>query len=127
MTIVQGSKRFVESPFKLEEDFEELIRSQAKILFGKNTIFIYTKRKLKGVVLGASIPDGFLFDLTDVHNPEFYLVEVELQKHDFYRHIFPQITKFFGFFRSSTSQNDLVKKLFAIIDADLPLTDKSLG
>jgi hypothetical protein len=71
--------------------------------------------------LGATIPDGFLFDLTDVENPEFYLVEVELQKHDFYKHIFPQITKFFGFFRSPTSQNDLVEKLFNIINADTVL------
>ena len=118
MTILQGTKRFVEVQFKLEDDFEELVRERSKILFGKDTIFIYTKRKLKGVALGASIPDGFLFDLTDLENPEFYLVEVELQKHDFYRHIFPQITKFFSFFRSSTSQNDLVEKLFSIINAD---------
>jgi predicted transport protein len=121
MTILQGNKRFVEAQFKLEDDFEELVRSQSKMLFGKDTIFIYTKRKLKGVVLGATIPDGFLFDLTDLENPEFYLVEVELQKHDFYKHIFPQITKFFGFFRSQTSQNDLVEKLFSIINADTAL------
>ena len=92
MTILQGNKRFIETQYKTEDDFEELIQSQSKTLFGKDTIFIYTKRKLKGVVLGATIPDGFLFDLTDLENPEFYLVEVELQKHDFYRHIFPQIT-----------------------------------
>jgi predicted transport protein len=121
MTLLQGNKRFVESQFKLEDDFEELVRSQSKILFGKDTIFIYTKRKLKGVVLGSTIPDGFLFDLTDLENPEFYLVEIELQKHDFYRHIFPQITKFFGFFRSPSSQNDLVEKLYSIINADAAL------
>jgi len=121
MTILQGNKRFIETQYKTEDDFEELIQSQSKTLFGKDTIFIYTKRKLKGVVLGATIPDGFLFDLTDLENPEFYLVEVELQKHDFYRHIFPQITKFFGFFRSPASQNDLVEKLFSIINADATL------
>ncbi len=121
MTILEGNKRFVEAQYKLEDDFEELIRSQSKALFGKDTIFIYTKRKLKGVILGATIPDGFLFDLTDLENPEFYLVEIELQKHDFYKHIFPQITKFFGFFRSTASQNDLVEKLFSIINADAAL------
>jgi predicted transport protein len=121
MTILQSNKRFVESPFTSEEDFEELIRDQSKALFGKDTIFIYTKRKLKSVVLGASIPDGFLFDMTDMENPEFYLVEVELQKHGFYEHIFPQITKFFGFFRSPASQNNLVEKLFADINSDAGL------
>lgn len=121
MTILQSNKRFIEFQFKLEDDFEELIREQSKTLFGKDTIFIYTKKKLKGVALGSTIPDGFLFDLTDLENPEFYLVEVELRKHDFYKHIFPQITKFFGFFRSSASQNDLVEKLFSIINADATL------
>ncbi len=118
MTILQGNKRFVEAQFESEDDFERLIRDQSKILFGKDTIFIYTKRKVKGVALGASIPDGFLFDMTDLENPEFYLVEVELQTHDFYRHIFPQITKFFGFFRNPASQNELVEKLFSVINAD---------
>jgi len=118
MTILEGNKRFVECRFKSEEEFEELIRSQSKMLFGENTIFVTTKRKLSGLTLGATIPDGFLFDMTDVENPEFYLVEVELHKHDFYRHIFPQITKFFGFFRNAASQADLVEKLFAIINTD---------
>jgi hypothetical protein len=61
VTILQGNRRFVESHYRLEEDFEELIRSQSKVLFGKDTIFIYTKCKLDGVVLGATIPDGCLF------------------------------------------------------------------
>ena len=120
MTILQGNKRFVETQFKLEKDLEELVRSQSKILFGENTIFI-TKRKLKGLVLGNTIPDGFLFDLTEAENPEFYLVEFELQQHDFNRHICPQITKFFGFFRNTASQNNLAKNLFSIISADLVL------
>jgi hypothetical protein len=121
MIILQDNKRFVETQFKLESDFEEFVRIRSKTLFGEGTIFISTKRKLKGLVLGATIPDGFLFDLTDLENPKFYLVEVELQKHDFYRHIFPQITKFFGFFRNSTSQNHLAKNLFAIISDDAVL------
>jgi predicted transport protein len=44
-----------------------------------------------------------------------------LQKHKFYEHIFPQITKFFGFFRSPASQNDLVEKLFSLINTDVSL------
>lgn len=121
MTILQGNKRFIENQFSSEDVFEELIRQQSKLLFGKETIFIYTKRKVSAVSLGASIPDGFLFDLTDMENPEFYLVEVELEKHDFYKHIFPQITKFFGFYRNPASQNDLVEKLFSIINTETSL------
>lgn len=123
MTLVQSSKRFIEAPFKYEEDFEELIRHQSKVLFGRDSIFMYTKRKLKGAALGASIPDGFLFDLSDLKDPAFYLVEIELQSHDFFKHIFPQITKFFGFFRPA-SQNELVEKLFSVISADVALKNE---
>jgi len=121
MNILQGNKRFVETQFEYEEDFEELVRSQSKILFGEDTIFIYTKRKLKGLVLGNTIPDGFLFDLTDLENPEFYLVEVELQEHDFHRHMLSQVTKFIGFFHSLASQNGLMENLFSLINADTAL------
>jgi len=38
MTILQGNKRFIESQYKSEDDFEELIRSQSKVLFGKDTM-----------------------------------------------------------------------------------------
>ena len=124
MTILQSTKRFIEFRFNLEVELEDLIRAQSTLFFGKDTIFISTKRKLTGSVLGDSVPDGFLFDLADLENPEFYLVEVELQKHDFYRHIFPQVTKFFGFFRNSASQNKLVEQLYSIIDSDAAIKDQ---
>jgi predicted transport protein len=54
----------------------------------------------------------------DKDNPEFYLVEAELATHDFFRHIFPQVTKFFGFFKNPKSQADLVEKIFTIINND---------
>jgi predicted transport protein len=59
-----------------------------------------------------------LFDLSDQNSPEFYIVEVELAKHDFYNHIFPQVTKFFGFYKNPKSQNDLVEKIFTFINND---------
>ena len=49
---------------------------------------------------------------------QFYLVEVELQKHDFYKHIFPQITKFFAFFKNPSSRNNLIERLFSFIKSD---------
>src|SRR5690606_30762195 len=67
---------------------------------------------------GATIPDAFLFDLKDPDNPEFYLIEVELAKHSFYNHIFPQITKFFAFFKNPESQSELIEKLYTLITSD---------
>src|SRR6185437_4085855 len=107
--------------FEKESDFEKDVVANAKIFFGPATIYIDAKRKIETKSLGNSIPDGFLFDLSDKNNPEFYLVVVELAKHDFFNHIFPQITKFFGFYKNPKSQNDLVDKIFKIITGDINL------
>ena len=46
-------------------------------------------------------------------------IEVELSKHGFYRHIFPQITKFFSFLRTGASnQIELVEKMYNVISDD---------
>lgn len=49
---------------------------------------------------------------------------MELASHDFYGHIFPQVTRFFGFFKNVQSRSQLVEKLFAAIDADQKLKKK---
>ena len=54
----------------------------------------------------------------------FTSVEVELTRHSFYSHIFPQITKFFAFFRNQRLQKDLVDKLYSLIDTDALLNDE---
>lgn len=48
-------------------------------------------------------------------------MEVELEQHDFYKHIFPQITRFFAFFKNSASRNNLVDKLFYFIKSNAGL------
>lgn len=121
MILFYNGKQFVEYQFEKESDFEKEISENSKLFFGKDSIFIDAKKKIETKSLGNSIPDGFLFDLSDIENPEFYLVEVELSKHDFFNHIFPQITKFFGFFKNATNQTDLVEKIFAVITNDSEL------
>lgn len=121
MIILQNGQRFTEHKYQLEADFEKEIADSQKAIFGKDTIYIDTKRKIGSEALGDTIPDGFLFDMSDPDNFEFYLVEVELEKHDFYRHIFPQITKFFAFYKNSKRQKELVEKLFSTINTDSAL------
>ena len=111
-------EKFVETEFKTEEDFEKVVRENSKTLFGSKTIYFEIKNKVDTKSLGATIPDGFLFDFRDMENPEFYLVEVELAKHDFYKHIFPQITRFFAFFKNSKSRSDLIDRLFSFIKSN---------
>ena len=98
MIIYYQNCKYEEYQYKSEEEFESEVVNQSKKFFGEHTIFIDIKKKIDAKFIGGSIPDGFLFDLTDANNPEFYLVEVELASHDFYHHSFPQITKIFAFY-----------------------------
>lgn len=127
MKLFTYNKVFNEFQFEKEYDFEREVVNNSKLFFGSKTIYIDAKRKIETKSLGNSIPDGILFDLTDKANPEFYLVEVELAKHDFYNHIFPQITKFFGFYKNPKSLNDLVEKIFYIVNNDDELTKEFKG
>jgi predicted transport protein len=125
--IYMDGNRFIETEFEIEESFEKIVKENSKTLFGVKTIYFDLKNKIDSKTLGSVIPDGFLFDFKDKENPEFYLVEVELEKHDFYKHIFPQITKFFAFFKNSTSRNNLIERLFHFIKSNSQLEDEFKG
>lgn len=116
--IFHNNNKYIEYDYKLEKDYEEMIINNTKNLFGPSNIYIDVKAKINTLSLGGSIPDGMLFDLRNIDDPEFYLVEIELAKHDFYRHIFPQVTKFVAFYRNPKSQNELIEKLFELIQSD---------
>ena len=116
--IYQNGIRYTEKKYNLESEFERLVVENSKNFFGENTIFVDAKKKIDNNSFGGVIPDGFLFDFSDKKNPEFYLVEVELVKHNFFGHIFPQVTKFFAFYKNPTSQGKLIEKLYAIFEND---------
>jgi predicted transport protein len=116
--IYQNGQRYSEKQYKLEADFERLVVENSKTFFGEKTIFVDTKKKIDNDSFGGVIPDGFLFDFSDKKNTEFYLVEVELEKHSFFGHIFPQITKFFAFFKNPSSQGKLIEKIYSIFEND---------
>jgi len=118
MTLFFNNKKFSEHKYNLEEDFEKLIAENSKLFFGEKTIYIDAKKKIDTKALGGAIPDGFLFDFSVSDSPEFYLIEVELASHDFYRHIFPQITKFFAFFKNNKSQRELIEKIYSVVSTD---------
>lgn len=119
--VFHNNSKFTEFSYRSEDNFEQLMLSNSKLLFGSSTIYINLKTKIDTASLGSSKPDGLLFDLSNIDSPEFYLVEIELAKHDFYRHIFPQITRFFAFFRNSKAQNGLIENIFAIVQSDKEL------
>lgn len=118
MILYSNQKSYTEQAFSLEADLERELVSHAKLIFGEASIYIDAKRKIEAQALGGTIPDGFLFDLSDPDDAEFYLVEVELATHDFFRHIFPQVTKFFAFFKNTNSRTNLIEKIYSIVNAD---------
>ena len=113
-----------EVEFGSEAELEGAVFDNYKLLFGESAFLIDTKKKLAGQNLGATIPDGFMFEFSDREEPRFYLIEVELQRHDFYRHIFPQVTKFFSFFKNTEEKSRLATKLYEEI-IDLPTEMKN--
>lgn len=121
MVIFQNGKKFQEHKYNTEEELERVVTNNSKLFFGKDTIYIDIKKRVETKALGRAIPDGFLFDLADRENPEFYVVETELAAHDFFGHIFPQVTKFFAFFNDNQSETKLVEIIFSTINNDSAL------
>jgi predicted transport protein len=118
MTIIGNGKRYAQTKYSTEKDFEEDVVTSSKLLFGKSTIYINAKKKIDSKSIGGAVPDGFFFDFADPSDPQFYIVEVELSEHSFYNHIFPQITKFFAFFKNTKLQKSLVDKIFSVVNTD---------
>ena len=124
ISVSLNSDIFEQVVYSKESDFEELVAQNAETIFGDKAIYINAKKKLNTSSFGGTIPDGFLIDLSDKEDPQFYLIEVELQKHDFFGHIFPQITKFFAFYRDSKQRQKLIDTIFAFFKEDAILKQK---
>lgn len=76
MVIFYENKKYQEYLFKREEEFEAEVIQKSENILSENTIFIDAKKKIDSKNIDATIPDGFLFDLSYPENPEFYLVEL---------------------------------------------------
>lgn len=118
LSIYFEGNKFNETEFDREETFENIVKNNFKTLFGEKAIYFDLKNKIKTKTLGASIPDGFLFDFKNKEDIQFYLVEVELAEHDFDLHIFSQIKKFFAFFKNPKSREELIGRLFDFIKSN---------
>jgi len=124
ISVSLNGENFEQVIYTKEDAFEQLVAKNAGIIFGDKAIYIDAKKKVNTSSLGGTIPDGFLIDLSDQDDPQFYLVEVELQSHDFFKHIFQQITKFFAFYRDSKQRHKLIETMFAFFQNDPILTKK---
>ncbi len=113
ISVSLNGDNFEQVIYAKEDAFEQLVAQNAQTIFGDKAIYIDAKKKMDTSFLGGAIPDGFLIDLSDQNDPQFYIVEVELQKHSF-RHILEQINKFITSCRNSSHQQTLIGKLYEI-------------
>lgn len=111
--IIFNNKVYSRYNFSLEKELEYKVVEYSKCIFGKDTVYFDTKKKIsKGEII--AIPDGYLIDFTFENNPRLYIVENELSSHDVYKHIGEQILKFAVSYKASGRK--LKKVLLEYID-----------
>lgn len=101
--------------FDSEADFEEAVIENKEFLFGKNSVYLDVKHRI-GIEKYRGIPDAFLIDFFDINDPQLYLVENELSRHDIYSHITEQIARFNT--TAITSPDQIRKLIIRAIDKD---------
>ena len=88
--VKDGAKYFQTDFHGKELEFEKVVFTQCKHLFGDNTI-LFTKKKIQTATSIGTIPDAFVIDL---EKEKWFIIEIEISNHDVYSHIVPQMTKF---------------------------------
>jgi len=84
-----NDKKYIKTPFKNEDELEQVIISNYEYLFGPSSFYLPKARIKTGDGI-ETIPDGFVIDISQ---RIWYVVEVELIHHELYNHIVKQITK----------------------------------
>jgi hypothetical protein len=74
MSVYYQNQRFSEVAYSKESELERDVVQNTELFFGQRSIYI--DEKIEGKSLGGSIPDGFLFDLSDLNNPVFLLLKL---------------------------------------------------
>jgi len=87
--IIMNDVKLIESNFGNEQEIEDLVIANSEHFFGPASVFV-PKKKIETKDGFGTIPDGFAID---VASRVWYVVEVELAKHNVWTHIAPQVTK----------------------------------
>ena len=94
-------KTYHAEPFEKESELEEAILEVSEVLFGRDRIYLDTKKRIGAKGKTVNIPDGYLIDLSSAKEPKLYVVENELEKHDPLKHVAVQILEFSLSFETS--------------------------
>lgn len=116
--IIDGIKFNLSTPEKEVEEFHPIVKELAKEIFGKDSVYLPIGLRLKSEAgLGAE-PDGFVIDPV---KKELYIVEVELSKHNPYKHINDQLTRFINSMDNLHTKHAVVEGLYTEIDGNKAL------
>lgn len=112
---------FIPFEYSKEEMFERKVVELSSQIFGEDSIYFDIKKKIRNGDI-ATIPDGYLLDLTNPVEPTLYVVENELSTHDAFNHIGIQLLKFVTSF--DESQEQIKKILMAELQSNNHLMKK---
>lgn len=115
MLLIDGVKYELMVPKKEDEEFVPLVLEHTNEIFGNNSIYINTKKKLRSNADIVSIPDGYVLDF---NNNSWHIVEFELSYHRIYDHIVPQVTKFNNGIKNHGTQRDIINFLYDDLKSD---------
>lgn len=95
-----------------EVDFERDVVTNAERIFGTTAIYIDIKKRISGNKI-LSIPDGYVIDVTEPHDPKLFVIENEIVRHDPYRHIGIQMLRFLRSYDGAkqTIRNTLMEEI----------------
>lgn len=96
-SIYYNNEMYNEVIFSSEEDFEEEVKNNYKLIFGSGSYYYDIKKKI-----GKRICDAFVFD-KDLG--KIIIVENEIFTHDLWMHIVPQIIDFFIEMKEEKNRN----------------------
>ena len=118
--ILVKRKEFEETAFENEDELESAVVKNKNHIFGDSSLLIDYKRKVGSKLSkNAGIPDGFIIDFSNPKKPQLFFVEYELESHQLYEHIGPQVMKFYASFE--TGKRELQVKLTDVIKHDTSL------
>lgn len=108
MLLIADGIKYKPYECKNEEELEGYVKECAKYIFGEESLYLEKKRisSLSGI---TSIPDGYAITFDP---PQWYVVEVELSKHDVDDHIFPQLSRFIRGINNPTERRNLTEYIY---------------
>jgi len=103
----------VEIKFQSGKELEELVLENSKTFFGENVLLFKNKNEARD----ERYPDKFLIDFSNAEKPRLYLVEVILPDESFGQY-FVRITHFLALLRNKRNHEELMWKLYNIVNSD---------